>query len=55
MSMTTANRLRHRDPVIDTHPGDVVKIAQRAGVSGLIADELVVGILPPFAVGQGKE
>jgi hypothetical protein len=31
------------------------EIAQRAGSGGLMADEAIVGVLPPFAVGQGKE
>ncbi len=31
------------------------EIAARAGSSGLSADEAIVGALPPFAVGQGKE
>jgi pyruvate-formate lyase len=31
------------------------EIAGRAGSAGLIADEAIVGILPPFSVGQGKE
>lgn len=30
-------------------------IAARAGSAGLSADEAIVGALPPFAVGQGKE
>ena len=30
-------------------------IAARAGSGGLSADEAIVGTLPPFAVGQGKE